>query len=135
MAQKKTKVYVDDSQNADPAAHGAPGRTGEGHRPMRDADFVVRFADAAVSVAGRTVWTGVDVGVRRGEFAAVLGPNGAGKSTMINAILGLVRCRRAACVCSVALPVRRIARSATCRSDAASTARSASGGSISCGSA
>ena len=57
---------------------------------MTDAEFVVRFTDAAVAVGGRTVWAGVDVGVRRGEFAAVLGPNGAGKSTMINAILGLV---------------------------------------------
>jgi zinc/manganese transport system ATP-binding protein len=36
------------------------------------------------------VWSGVDVTVRAGEFAAVLGPNGAGKSTMLKAILGLV---------------------------------------------
>jgi zinc/manganese transport system ATP-binding protein len=57
---------------------------------MTDADFVVRFADAAVTVAGRRVWADVNVGVRRGEFAAVLGPNGAGKSTMIGTILGLV---------------------------------------------
>jgi zinc/manganese transport system ATP-binding protein len=57
---------------------------------MTEADSVVRFANASVTVANRTVWTDVNVGVRRGEFAAVLGPNGAGKSTMINAILGLV---------------------------------------------
>jgi zinc/manganese transport system ATP-binding protein len=57
---------------------------------MTDPDAVVRFTDAAVTIGGRTVWTDVNVGVRRGEFAAVLGPNGAGKSTMINAILGLV---------------------------------------------
>jgi zinc/manganese transport system ATP-binding protein len=56
---------------------------------MSDA-VVVRFDDAAVEVSGRTVWRGVDVGVRRGEFVAVLGPNGAGKSTMIKAVLGLV---------------------------------------------
>jgi zinc/manganese transport system ATP-binding protein len=57
---------------------------------VSDADLVVRFDDAAVQVNGRTVWSGVDVGVRRGEFVAVLGPNGAGKSTMIKTILGLV---------------------------------------------
>ncbi len=57
---------------------------------MTDADLVVRFSRAAVTVAGRTVWSGVDVVVRRGEFVAVLGPNGAGKSTMIKVILGLV---------------------------------------------
>jgi zinc/manganese transport system ATP-binding protein len=53
-------------------------------------EFVVRFTDAAVRVGGRTVWSGVHVVIRRGEFVAVLGPNGAGKSTMIKAILGLV---------------------------------------------
>jgi zinc/manganese transport system ATP-binding protein len=57
---------------------------------MTDADAVVRFADAAVTVGGRTVWADVNIGVRRGEFAAVLGPNGAGKSTMINTIVGLL---------------------------------------------
>jgi zinc/manganese transport system ATP-binding protein len=51
---------------------------------------VVRFSDAAVQVGGRTAWSGVNVGVARGQFAAVLGPNGAGKSTMIKAMLGLV---------------------------------------------
>ncbi|HVN12926.1 MAG TPA: metal ABC transporter ATP-binding protein [Kineosporiaceae bacterium] len=57
---------------------------------MSDGDPVVRFARAAVTVAGRTVWSGVDVVVRPGEFVAVLGPNGGGKSTMIKAILGLI---------------------------------------------
>jgi zinc/manganese transport system ATP-binding protein len=53
-------------------------------------DGVVELRGATARVGGRPVWSGVDVTVRAGEFAAVLGPNGAGKSTMLKAILGLV---------------------------------------------
>ncbi len=45
---------------------------------------------AAVRVGERTLWSGVDLTVRTGEFVAVLGPNGAGKSTLVKAVLGLV---------------------------------------------
>ena len=41
-------------------------------------------------MGGRAVWSGVDLVVRSGEFAAVLGSNGSGKSTLLRAILGLV---------------------------------------------
>jgi zinc/manganese transport system ATP-binding protein len=51
---------------------------------------VVELDDAAVRVGGRTLWAGVDLTVRRGEFAAVLGPNGAGKSTLLKILLGLL---------------------------------------------
>jgi len=50
----------------------------------------VRFADAAVQVGGRTVWSDVNLTVNPGEFMAVLGPNGVGKSTLVKAALGLV---------------------------------------------
>ena len=49
---------------------------------------VVSLHDAAVSVGGRRLWSGVDLTVRPGEFVAVLGPNGVGKSTMIKVLLG-----------------------------------------------
>jgi zinc/manganese transport system ATP-binding protein len=45
---------------------------------------------AAVRVAGRTVWSEVDLDVAAGEFVAVLGPNGTGKSTLLRAVLGLI---------------------------------------------
>jgi len=49
---------------------------------------VLSLRDAAVSVGGRRLWSGVDLTVRPGEFVAVLGPNGVGKSTMIKVLLG-----------------------------------------------
>ena len=50
----------------------------------------VLFREAAVRIAGRTIWSGVNLAVRPGEFMAILGPNGVGKSTLIRAVLGLV---------------------------------------------
>lgn len=54
------------------------------------ADAAVRFEHAAVQVAGRTIWSDVNLTVASGEFMAVLGPNGVGKSTLVKAALGLV---------------------------------------------
>jgi zinc/manganese transport system ATP-binding protein len=52
------------------------------------ADPVVRFDRAALGFGDRTLWSGLDLDVRPGEFLAVLGPNGTGKSSMLKAILG-----------------------------------------------
>ena len=52
------------------------------------ASTVVELRGAAVSVGGRTLWDGIDLSVRSGEFVAVLGPNGVGKSTLVKVLLG-----------------------------------------------
>jgi len=57
-------------------------------------EVAVAFHGAEMRLGAQTVWSGVEVEVRAGEFVAVLGPNGAGKSTLIKAILGLLPLRR-----------------------------------------
>jgi zinc/manganese transport system ATP-binding protein len=54
------------------------------------AQSVLQVRDAAVALADRVIWKGVNLDVTAGEFVAVLGPNGVGKSTLIKAILGLM---------------------------------------------
>jgi zinc/manganese transport system ATP-binding protein len=51
-------------------------------------ESVIELRGAAASVGGRTLWSGVDLTVRSGEFLAVLGPNGVGKSTLVKVLLG-----------------------------------------------
>ena len=51
----------------------------------------VELRDAAAAVAGRTIWSGVNLSIEPGEFVAVIGPNGAGKSTLVKVLLGLLK--------------------------------------------
>jgi zinc/manganese transport system ATP-binding protein len=55
-----------------------------------EAQAVISLKDAAVRVGNRTLWSGVDLTLRAGEFMAVLGPNGVGKTTLLKVVLGLV---------------------------------------------
>jgi zinc/manganese transport system ATP-binding protein len=57
--------------------------------PTAERDAVLTLHGAGVTLGSRTLWSGVDLEVGRGEFIAVLGPNGAGKSTLVKAILGV----------------------------------------------
>ncbi|WP_206055845.1 ATP-binding cassette domain-containing protein [Nocardioides sp. GY 10127] len=46
---------------------------------------------ATLAFHGRTLWSGLDLDVRPGEFLTVLGANGSGKSTLLKALLGVQR--------------------------------------------
>ncbi|WP_129338329.1 metal ABC transporter ATP-binding protein [Cellulomonas endophytica] len=48
----------------------------------------LELADAALAYGPRTVWSGLDLVVGRGEFLTVLGPNGSGKTSLLRAVLG-----------------------------------------------
>jgi len=49
----------------------------------------VRARGAAVRFGDRVLWTGVNLDIPPGTFAAILGPNGVGKSTLLKVLLGL----------------------------------------------
>ncbi|MBV6697759.1 metal ABC transporter ATP-binding protein [Kitasatospora aureofaciens] len=51
---------------------------------------VLTLRGAAARVAGRTLWSDVELTVCEGEFTAILGPNGVGKSTLLKLLLGAV---------------------------------------------
>jgi zinc/manganese transport system ATP-binding protein len=54
------------------------------------ATTAVELKDASVRLAGKRIFSDVDLTVGLGQFVTVLGPNGAGKSTLMRAILGLL---------------------------------------------
>ena len=69
-------------------ADSPPPQAGSPPRPGAPA---LELRGAAVRVGGRTLWSGVDARVEKGQFVAVLGPNGVGKSTLVKVLLGLLQ--------------------------------------------
>jgi zinc/manganese transport system ATP-binding protein len=55
---------------------------------VRVSGAAVRLQDGEARIGSRTVWSGVDVEIASGEFAAILGPNGSGKTTLLRVLLG-----------------------------------------------
>ena len=51
---------------------------------------MLQAAALTIGYERRTVATGIDLGVQRGEVLCLLGPNGAGKTTLFKTLLGLI---------------------------------------------
>ena len=51
---------------------------------------VLQLRAASLRLGQRTLWSGLDLDVRPGEFLAVLGANGSGKTTLLRVLLGLL---------------------------------------------
>ncbi len=49
---------------------------------------LLSITDLHVSVAGRSIVTGLNLTIQEGEVHAIMGPNGSGKSTLVNALMG-----------------------------------------------
>lgn len=54
-------------------------------------DILLRTENLVKSYRGRTVVSGVNLNVKRGEIVGLLGPNGAGKTTTFYMVVGLIR--------------------------------------------
>jgi zinc/manganese transport system ATP-binding protein len=85
-------MTADASQEGTAPRSGAPDGDLSGARssPRASTPPAVKLSGAAVRLGGKTIWSGVDVAVRDGEFVAVLGANGSGKSTLLKTVLGVL---------------------------------------------
>jgi zinc/manganese transport system ATP-binding protein len=63
-------------------------RQSPGVGPEQGTAPAVQLSGAEARIGPNVIWSGVDVTISQGEFAAILGPNGSGKTTLLRVLLG-----------------------------------------------
>jgi len=64
-----------------PAGAGSPDAGSENVATLRDVSY---------AIDGKSIFKGLDIGIRRGEVTAIMGPSGTGKTTLLRLITGQV---------------------------------------------
>lgn len=91
---------VEDATAPRPGDHSSHGghfehgpQCGCGHHEATPPDpgALVSARGLAITRGGRTLLSGVDLDVRRGEIVTLIGPNGAGKSTLVKLVLSILK--------------------------------------------
>lgn len=54
-------------------------------------DTLIRLTDVGITIDRRTILSGANIDIRRGDFIAITGPNGGGKTTLLRIILRLLK--------------------------------------------
>ncbi len=71
--------------------HGPECGCGHHEATPLDPGALVSARGLAIARGGRTLLSGVDLDVRRGEIVTLIGPNGAGKSTLVKLVLSILK--------------------------------------------
>lgn len=71
--------------------HGPACGCGYHESTAPDAKALISARSLAIRRGGRSLLSGVDLDVRKGEIVTIIGPNGAGKSTLVKLVLGILR--------------------------------------------
>lgn len=71
--------------------HGPACGCGHHEAGPLDPAALVSARGLGVKRSGRTLLSGVDIDVHRGEIVTLIGPNGAGKSTLVKLLLGIMK--------------------------------------------
>jgi ABC-type Mn2+/Zn2+ transport system ATPase subunit len=56
---------------------------------MTNKDSIISATNLSAKFKNKTVWSGANFEIGKGELVGIIGPNGAGKTTLIKIILGL----------------------------------------------